>query len=394
MPQNPNKKLFWVFALSSAVYFTQGIEGLPSQGLFYYLKETLHYSPEKIMVLSSVTIFAWLVKPIIGYSIDNFFNKKVWIFISVAADIILALILGLAAMPIIALISILVLNSANAAFRDVAVDGIMCVEGKKYQATGKIQSVQWIALAISGLLVGVGGGYIAERWGYKAGFLWLIPVYLAVGITAYLYKENEPVVTGASTALFTHLKQLLSDKRLLIVGLFIFFYKYSPSFGTPLFFIQRDSFKWGKIWIGALGTISTIFSIIGSLLYYKFSPRINLKKWLYVSVFLGAITTLSYLYYTPVTAVVYDIIYSFIGMFIFIMVMDFMARNTTKGLEATSFALLCSVSNLALVASNLSGAFLLPKIGLKWLIVISAMTSFLCLPLINKINYKQVQQNS
>jgi predicted MFS family arabinose efflux permease len=67
------------------------------------------------------------------------------------------------------------------------------------------------------------------------------------------------------------------------------------------------------------------------------------------------------------------------------MVMDFMARNSTKGLEATSFALLCSVSNLAVLSSNLSGAYLLPRIGLQWLIVISALTSFLCLLLINKI---------
>jgi hypothetical protein len=72
-------------------------------------------------------------------------------------------------------------------------------------------------------------------------------------------------------------------------------------------------------------------------------------------------------------------------MFIFLMVMDFMARNTTKGLEATSFAFLCSLSNLALVTSNLSGAFLLPRIGLKWLIILSSLTSFLCLPLIAKI---------
>jgi MFS family permease len=171
----------------------------------------------------------------------------------------------------------------------------------------------------------------------------------------------------------------------LIIGLFIFLYKYAPSFGTPLFFIQRDSFGWGKMWIGTLGTASTLCGVIGALLYYKFSQRINIKQWLFYSVFLGGLTTLSYLYYTPVTAVVYDVVYSLLGMFIFIMVMDFMARHSVKGLEATSFALLCSINNLAGVTGNLSGAFLLPIVGLKWLIVLSALTSFLCLFLINKI---------
>ena len=337
------------------------------------------------MYLGSITTMAWLVKPGIGYLIDNFLNKKAWIVIALIFDILLTLAIGILSLPLVLLITFMVLNSTNAAFRDVAVDGIMCVEGKRHQATGRIQSVQWIAISVSQLFVGVGGGYIALRWGYKAGFLFLIPVYVIVGITTLFYKEDRSIVSP-KTKFFTDLKKLFSDKNLLIVGLFIFLYKYSPSFGTPLFFIQRDVFKWDKLWIGWLGTISTVFAIVGSLLYYKFSTRINIKKWLFASVFLGAITTLSYLYYNPVTAVIYDTVYSFLGMFIFIMVMDFMARESVKGLEATSFAFLCSISNLALVASNLSGAYLLPIVGLKWLVIISALTSFFCLPLIKRIN--------
>jgi predicted MFS family arabinose efflux permease len=261
----------------------------------------------------------------------------------------------------------------------------MCVKGKIYNATGKIQSVQWIAISVSQLITGIGGGYLAEKWGYHAGFLCLIPVYILVAVTAYFYSEGDKSKNPKYSTTLADLKKLFTHKQLLIVGLFIFLYKYSPSFGTPLFFIQRDTFKWGKIWIGMLSTVSTVFAILGSLLYYKFSQRIQIKKWLYFSVFLGALTTLSYLYYTPATAVLYDVIYSLVGMFIFLMVMDFMARNTLPGLEATSFALLCSISNLALVASNLSGAWLLPIIGLKWLIIASAVTSFLCLPLIKRI---------
>ncbi len=275
---NKNKKLFWIFALSSTIYFTQGIEGLPSQGLFYYLKESLKFSPEKIMVISSITISAWLVKPFIGYIIDNFFNKKIWIFIALIFDIILTLFLGLMYLPLFILVSILVLNSTNFAFRDVAIDGIMCVEGKKYNATGKIQSVQWISITIAGLLTGIGGGYIAEKWGYRMGFLCLIPVYMIVGLTAYFYKEEKIGDNKIRTTLISDIKKLFSDKRLIIVGLFIFLYKYSPSFGTPLFFIQRDVFKWSKVWIGMLGTIAAFFSVIGSFLYYKFSQKINIKR--------------------------------------------------------------------------------------------------------------------
>ncbi|MCM8796823.1 MAG: MFS transporter [Candidatus Omnitrophica bacterium] len=380
-----NRRLFWVFALSSAVYFTQGIEGIPSQALFYYMKETLRFSAEKIMLLSSIIISAWLVKPLIGYTIDNFFNKRIWIFIALLLDVILVLFLGLVALPIGMIIAILLVNSTSSAFRDVAVDGIMCVEGKKNGATGKIQSIQWISISVAGLLTGIGGGFIAEKWNYQAAFLCLIPVYLAVALVVYFYKEEDGMKHKPVSTFFADMKRLFADKKIIVICLFIFLYAYAPSFGTKLLFIQRDIFKWSKIWIGTLATIGTIFQIIGALFYYKFSQRINIKKWLFFSVFLGASTTLSYLYYTPITAVVYNTLYSFIGMFIFLMVMDFMARNSVQGLEATSFALLCSVNNLAQVASSFSGGILLPVLGLKPLIIVSSLTSFLCLFLINKV---------
>lgn len=380
-----NPRLFWIFALSSLVYFTQGIENLPNQGLFYYLKESLNFSPEKIMFITSFTMLAWLVKPVIGYIVDNFLNKRLWIFIALAFDAALVLFLGLARLPLVVLISFIVLNSTNTAFRDVAVDGIMCVEGKKYNTTGKIQSIQWISISIAVLITGIAGGWIAQRYDYKMAFLCLLPVYVLVGVAAFFYKGGHENDNKRASTLFKDLKRLFSDRKLLIIGLFIFLYKYSPSFGAPLLFIQRDVFGWSKIKIGALGTFGTVFGIIGAVLYYRFSQRINIKKWLFFSVFLGAVTTLSYLHYTPVSAVIYDVVYSLIGMFIFLMIMDFMARNTAKGLEATSFALLCSISNLALTASNLSGAFLLDILGLKWLIMLSSATSFLCLFLIRKI---------
>jgi MFS family permease len=382
------KKLFWVFALSSSIYFIQGIEALPSQALFYYLKETLKFSASKIMILSSVINLSWMVKPLIGYLIDRYFSKKTWIYLALFLDILSVLILGFWSLPVSVIILLLLLNSSNTSFRDVSIDGIMCVEGKKYNATGKIQSVQWLSISIASIITGITGGYIAWRWDYKFAFLCLVPFYLFCAAVAYFYKE-EPSQSLEKRYFIPDIKKLFSHKQLMVVALFIFLYKYSPSFGTPLFFIQRDVFRWDKRWIGFLATLGSCFEIIGALFYYRLSQRINLKKWLFASVFLGAITTLSYLYYTPLSAVIYNILYSLVGMFIFIMVLDFMAKNTIEGMEATSFAFLCSVSNLAGFASNVSGAFLYPLVGLKWLIIISSLTSFLCLPLINRIGFKE-----
>jgi len=115
---------------------------------------------------------------------------------------------------------------------------------------------------------------------------------------------------------------------------------------------------------------------------------INTKMILIVSVFIGALTTLCYLWFNQYSAIVYSILFSFIGMFIFLNIMTLMASSTITGKEATSFALLCAINNLAGTASTLSGAWLYPLVGLKPLIIISAFTSFLALPLIKKLEIK------
>jgi predicted MFS family arabinose efflux permease len=230
-------------------------------------------------------------------------------------------------------------------------------------------------------MTGFLGGYISEHRNYQVVYLILIPIYLLIIAIVMNYKD-ENVVTKSSINLLQTLKELFTDKRLLLVCLFLFLYKFSPGFGTPLTFIMRDTFHWSKQWLGTLDTISAAVGLLGAWAYFHYSKRLNLRKWLIASVFLGAVTTLAYLYFTPVTAIVYNVIFSVMGMFISLLILDFMARNTKVGLESTSFALLCSVSNLAATCNGFAGSYLFPIIGLQWLIIISAITSFACLPII------------
>lgn len=378
-----NKKLFWIYALSSAIYFGQGIEGLPFLPFFFYLKETLHLDESRIMFLTSWITLAWLVKPIIGFVIDaSKLSKKVWIIGSLTGSLIFATLLGMIPyLPLVWLIIFMAIASSCTAWRDVAVDGVMCVEGKKEKITGRIQSLQWGAITIASIMTGFLGGYIAEHWNYQVGYLFLIPLYLIIIAIVTQYKSSN-IVTKNSIKLLQTIKELITDKRLLLVCLFIFLYKFSPAFGTPLTFILQNKFQWSKQFIGIMDTISASVGLLGALAYFYYSKKLNLSKWLIISVFIGAIMTLAYLFFTPQTAIVYSILFSLIGMFINLLVLDFMAQNTKAGLESVSFALLCSVSNLAATCNGFAGSFLFPIIGLQWLIVISAVASFLCLPII------------
>jgi len=383
-----NKKLLWIYLLSSAIYFTQGIEGLPGLSLFFYLKEKLHLDPSTIMYLGLITSIAWGIKPLYGYLCDNYLTKKKWILISLLGSLGICIYLGLSSFLVLPILIILMSTmSLTTAIRDVAVDGIMCVDGKETNSCDKIQAIQWTSITIAGILVSLAGGYIADHFNYRIAYLCLLPVYLIIIGIVLRYRttvqENRTHVHILET--ICSYKELFTNKPFLFACLFIFLYNFAPGFGTPLMFIERDVFKWSGTFMGVLGAITSAVGIIGSVLYFKFGRKINIEKCLFWSVFLGAITTLCYLYFTPISAIIYGILFSVIGMFIFLNIMTFMAQSTIPGKEATSFALLCSVNNLAGTASTFAGAYLFPKIGLQPLIIIAAFTSFLCLPLIKKL---------
>lgn len=323
-----------------------------------------------------IRVFSYLVEITLGSK--HVEGKKWWYFMAIILSIGACAILAKLSLPVVFLGIMLTILSTAGSIRDISIDGIAVCAGKENNICDKLQSVQWIAVTFGGLLVGVGGGFIAQYLPYQVGFLVLIPLYAIAGGLILKYKSS----VSQKLPTFSDMGLLLTNKTFLLACLFIFLYKYSPSFGTPLGFIVRDKFHWSELFIGMMGTITAVISILGALLYYRVSKAIDPKKWITISIWLGAITTLLYLYYTPYTAIGYDVLFSGTGMFFHLIIMTFMAERSVKGLETTSFATLCAISNLAGTAGSASGAFLFPIIGLNGLILLSAGTSFLCLPLV------------
>jgi MFS family permease len=378
------KNLFQLYILSALIYFAQGINGLPNLAFFCYLKETLGFDAQKIMWIGSLISLAWCVKPCGGWLVDFLgIPKRTWILGSILISLLFTIILGfITYLPLI--IFAMFLISTSGALRDIANDGQMCCLGKKYKCTGALQSLQWSSITIASILTGLTGGIIAEHFNFHLAYLFLVPFYVLMLFIAWNYKEKITYKTS-KLSFIDSMKNLFKDKNLLLVCAFLGLYNFAPSIGAPLQFIQLDSFHWSKTFIGFLGTIGAIASLGGSWLYYKFSKSLNLRIWLYRSVWLGAFCTLGYLYYTPFSAILFDIVFSVTGMFFTLLVLDFMARESKIGYEALTFALLCSVTNLTGTLNGFIGGWLFPIIGLKYLIIISAICSFACLPLIRRL---------
>ena len=288
-------KIFWIYLLSALCYFIQGFENLPSLSLFKYFKEVLMYPPEKLMTLNAIIGLAWIPKILWGIFVDQFLTRKIWITLSIFLDVLTVLFLGLWSLPLVLLITMMFLNSTDSAVRDVAVDGTMCIEGKKYKITGKIQSLQWIFITIATVITGLLGGYLADHYSYKIGFLLLIPFYLLMFIPLYFYKEEKKITFDRNRMYcigkrdisyywfnfkesFKPYKKIFKNKSFLWACLFLFLYKFSPSYGTPLSYIERDKFLWSFQFMGILSTIASLVSIVGAIIYWKISNKIGKIK--------------------------------------------------------------------------------------------------------------------
>ena len=386
-----NKNILYLYLLVASVFGIQSLEGLPGSAISFYFKETLHLNPSAMMYISAIISLVWFVKFIWGYLLDNVASTKFWMVLSILISLGTSLYFGLNQTIILPLlIGLLLFNSWAEALRSTGAGGLTCSEGKCYNITGKLQSIREGSQIAVGNFTGVAGGFIAQYTSYHFGFLCLIPFYLVLLAVVLLYKPADKICVEKLSVLDTikSYKSVFANKQFLWICLIVFLYNFNPSFGTPLFFKMRDTFHFSKLFFGVLDSLSAVTALLGVAFYFKFSKQLNVKNWIRNAIFIGASTSLAYLYFTPYTAVIYSLVFSIMGAFISLIILDFMAQSSIKGKEAVSFAVLCSITNLSGTCSLLTGAWLFPKIGLQPLIILSAVTSFVCLPFLRHLKFK------
>lgn len=391
----------FLYLLAALGHFSQGVAGLPSQPLYYYLREHLGIGVSTIMLIGSLTNFPWMIKPLYGFLSDSFpifsLRRKPYIFINAIICFIMALVIGLT--PIVSLtmlLTFLTLYAVGQAGDNVATNGLVVEDGTKYGTVSKYQSVQWASISVASILTGFAGGYISEHFDYHLAYLIVAAFPASIAVAAWYLKEEKVSVdvNKITVSKHTHIKEFLvklKNKQLILSTLFLFLFWFSPSIGTPLMDKMRGSLHFSKIWIGWLGTIGSTFEILGAILYFKYGKKINVKKWLYYSVILNAISTFAYLWLTPQSIFIYNIVFSVSGQFTHLLMLGMMAYVCPEGTEATTFALLTSIVNFSSFCSNLAGAKFFALFGYTGLVIASGATTFLCLPFIPFLEAKGLQ---
>jgi MFS family permease len=377
------RRLAWIFAV---VYFAQGMWYLPNLSITFLLKDRLGLGAGQTATFFLITTIPWLLKPVYGLISDflPLFGRRRQSYFILTTGMAVVMGLTLAWMGSYSYWSLAVLFTAmglGLAFTDVLIDAMMVENGKRLGLTGPFQSIQWASISLASILVGVGGGWLAQHQPLRLTFL-ISSVFPAVSLAMGLWALHEPRAAVAGRQFretWTAIRGAFGSRPLWIVAGFIFFYTFSPSFGPALVYYSTDRLGFSKMFIGVLDSLAYASGIVGAALYFASSKAVSMRRLINFAIGAGVIATLAYLGYVgQVSAVMIALIFGAVGMVIQLTFLDLAARACPRQAEATFFALLMSVYNGGVQLSQIVGGWLYDWIGFTPLIFISAAFTALC----------------
>jgi MFS family permease len=377
------RRLALVFAV---VYFAQGMWYLPNLSITFFLKDTLGLGAAGTATFFSISVIPWLIKPVYGLISDfiPLFGQRRKSYLILTSGIAAAMGLVLTTMGSYTYWGIAIfftLMGLGLAFTDVLTDALMVENGQRLGLTGPFQSVQWAAISFASILVGVGGGWLAQHKFLSLTFL-IATVFPVITLAMALLMITEPRVKPGDRRFhetWAAIRSAIGSRTLWIVAGFIFFYNFSPSFGPALVYYATDRLHFSKVFLGTLDSIAYASGIAGTVVYFAFSKSFAFRHLIYFAIAAGVIATLAYLgYRSEVSAAVLSLIFGSVSMFIQLTFLDLAARACPKQAEATFFALLMSVYNGAVQLSQITGGWLYDQVGFTRLIFISAGFTALC----------------
>jgi MFS family permease len=283
------------------------------------------------------------------------------------------------------------------AFTDVLTDALMVENGQRLDLTGPFQAIQWGSISLASILVGVGGGWLAEHKYLSLTFL-IAAVFPLVTLGIAIFMIREPRVQDSERQFretWAAIRSAIGSRTLWIVAGFIFFYNFSPSFGPALVYYATDVLQFSKIFLGTLDSLAYASGIAGTALYFAFSKSFSLNSLIHFAIAAGVIATLAYLGYSgTLSAVAISLVFGGVAMFIQLTFLDLAARACPKQAEATFFALLMSVYNGATELSHITGGWLYDQVGFTRLIFISSAFTALCWLLVPLLKLEQLESES
>lgn len=392
------------------VYFVQGILGLARLAVSFFLKDDLGLSPAEVAALTGLASLPWTIKPLFGFLSDGLpiggYRRRPYLILSglmgTAAWLALATVVHSAWLATI----MILLSSLSVAISDVIVDSLVVERARQESQieAGTLQSLCWGASAIGGLLTAYVGGVLLEQTSTRMVFAVTATFPLIVSIVAWLIAED-PIEEQANVeTVWSQVKQLkaaFSQRVIWMPALFLFLWQSTPSADSAFFFFTTNDLGFEPEFLGRVRLVTSLAALVGIAIFQRFLKAVPFRTifaWSTVLASLGGMTTLLLVTHANRSLGIDDHWFSLgdsavltvMGQIAFMPVLVLSARLCPTGVEATLFALLMSIVNLAGLVSHELGALLTHWLHVTetdfenlWLLVtLTNLTTLLPLPLL------------
>lgn len=414
----PTPELFAILM----VYFVQGILGLARLAVSFFLKDELGMSPVEVSALLGIIALPWVIKPIFGFISDGVpifgYRRRPYLIISGLLGAIAWFSLAtIVHDPLTATLAI-GLNSISMAFSDVIADSMVVERARQESSanTGSLQSLCWGVSALGGLITAYFSGLLLESFSPYTIFGITAFFPILVTITAWLINDQKISNKINLNQFSDQIKQLwlgISQKSIWLPTAFIFLWQSTPTGDSAFFFFTTNELHFSPEFLGRVRFVTSIAALVGVWLFQKFFRAIPFRTiftWsTLISTLLG-MTTLLLVTHANRALGIDDkwfslgdsLILTVMGQIAYMPVLILAAKLCPPGIEATFFALLMSVSNLAGLISYESGALLTQILGVNehnfdnlWrLVVITNLTTLIPLFFINWLPTNQELTNN
>jgi folate/biopterin transporter len=393
-----------------SVYIVQGILGLARLAISFFLKDDLALSPAQVAALMGIAALPWVVKPLFGLISDGLpifgYRRRPYLILSgllgTAAWTCLATVVH---SPWTATLAI-ALSSLSVAVSDVIVDSLVVerVRGESASEAGSLQALCWGASALGGLVTAYFSGYLLEHLDTRSVFAIVAAFPLIVSGVAWLIAEEPAGENSEVPQVGRQLQQLwqaVKQKTIWMPAAFLFVWQSTPTAEAGFFYFTTNELGFGPEFLGRVRLVSSLAGLLGVWLFQRFLKTVPFRQIFGWSIVLSAalgMTTLLLVTHTNRLLGIDDrwfslgdnLVLTVMGQIAFMPVLVLAARLCPPGIEATLFALLMSVLNLAGLVSHEMGALLTHWLGISehnfdrlWVLVtIANLTTLLPLPLL------------
>ncbi len=399
------------------VYFVQGILGLARLAVSFFLKDELKLSPAEVSALFGVVALPWIIKPLFGFLSDGLpifgYRRRPYLILSGILGAISWISLATVVHTSWAATLAISLGSLSVAVSDVIVDSLVVERARKESQVdaGSLQSLSWGASALGSLMTAYFSGMLLEHFTTRTVF-WITASFpLIVSLVAWLIAEspvrkkddntNQPDSLSIKHQL-RELRKAVTQKAIWLPTAFVFIWLGTPTAESAFFFFSTNELHFQPEFLGRVRLVTSIASLIGIWIFQSFLKTVPFRVIFGWSTVISAVLGMTMLLLVTHTnralgiddhwfSIGDSLILAVMGQIAYMPVLILAARLCPPGVEATLFALLMSVSNLAGLVSYELGAGLMHLLGITetnfdklWLLVtIANISTLLPLPFIN-----------